>query len=165
MAGSQAVRVVMTACRWRSRLAATATRAWASVGWRVGAAGRVGVPGGQHRVVPQGGEYGSSGDPPQFGAAAAADAGLAVVGAGGVVMGAQPGVLTMEQGGAESARVAGLGQDRSGSEGGQPGMLATTEVSSSSLSAVSIRAGTAMISAGAEARSSSAKRTRSRALA
>ena len=36
IAGFQAVPVVITACSWRSRLPATATRAWASVSCRSG---------------------------------------------------------------------------------------------------------------------------------
>ncbi len=81
IAGSQAVPVVRTAWSWRSRLPATATLAWVGVSFVVGAAGQVRVPGGKHGVVAQRGVDGSPGCQAELGAAAAADAGLALVGA------------------------------------------------------------------------------------
>ena len=121
MAGSQAVPVVITACSWRSRLPATATRAWVSVSLLSAPAGQVRVPGGEHGVVPQRGPHRPPGRQAELGAAAAADPGLALVGARGVVAGAEPGVLDQRPGAGEPGGVAGLGEDGGGADRGQPG--------------------------------------------
>lgn len=87
----------------------------------LGAAGQVGVPGGQDGVVLQRGEHRTPGGQAKLGAASSADRGLALVCPRGVVAGAEPGVLDQCAGAGEPGRVAGLGQDGRGTDRGDSG--------------------------------------------